>query len=222
MIAEDHKIALRKAYDDKAQERESTRLAPWKAVVRQSFLDRLQQSGAKTPLEKTPLEKTRIEKRLLELGAGSGKDSKFFQDQGLDVTCVDLSPELVKLCQQKGLNAQVCDFLDLDYAPNSFDAVYAVNSLLHVPKAELPAILEIIRTILAPQGLFYMGVWGGPSSEKVWPKDTYDPPRFFAFYPDEEIQALLSTYFKIHSFERIEDLQADNRIHMQSIVMGQL
>jgi len=203
---DNHKIALRKAYDGKAQERELTDPAPWKAALRQSFLDRLQQTGAKT---------------LLELGAGSGKDSKFFQDQGLDVTCVDLSPELVKLCQQKGLNAQVCDFTELDYAPNSFDAVYALNSLLHISKAELPAILENIRTILSPSGLFYMGVWGGPSSEKIWAQDSYDPPRFFSFYPDDKIQALLSSYFKIHTFERLENLQPDDRIHMQSIVMGQ-
>lgn len=207
MITEDHKIALRKAYDSKAQERESTTLAPWKSKVRQSFLERLQRAEAKT---------------LLELGAGSGKDSKFFQDQGLDVTCVDLSPELVKLCQQKGLNAEVRDFSNLDYAANSFDAIYAVNSLLHVPKADLPAILESVSTILSPQGLFYMAVWGGPSSEKVWSYDSYDPPRFFAFYPDEEIKTILSNYFKIHTFERINNKDPDDsRIHIQSIVMGQ-
>lgn len=200
----DPKPALRQAYNAKADERDATKIQPWKAAARQSFLDQLQQAGAKT---------------LLELGAGVGRDSLFFQENGLEVTCIDLSPELVKRCRQKGLNARVLAFGDLDYAPNSFDAVFALNSLLHVPKAELPSLLETIYSILSVNGLFFMGVWGGPDSEQVWKQDSYDPPRFFAFYPDETIQTIVSEHFEILSFDRVEDLRPDNRIHFQSIIM---
>jgi SAM-dependent methyltransferase len=74
----------------------------------------------------------------LEIGAGTGNDGLYFQNNGLDVTCTDLSPDMVNLCREKGLKAYVMDFLSLDFPPGSFDAIYALNCLLHVPTRELP------------------------------------------------------------------------------------
>jgi len=59
---------------------------------------------------------------LLEVGAGTGQDSLYFQEQGLRVLCTDLSPAMVELCQAKGLDARIADFLSLDVPPASFDA----------------------------------------------------------------------------------------------------
>lgn len=195
---------LRTAYDAKAATRDKEP-QPWKVAMRQSFLERIQNANAQT---------------LLELGPGAGHDSLWFQEQGFDVACIDLSPELVKLCQQKGLNARVLAFDELDYAPNSFDAVYALNSLLHVPKADLPGILQNIQSILTDGGHFFMAVWGGPNTEQNWKDDPYDPPRFFAFYPDDVIESILSKYFTILSFERVEVPR--QQLHMQSIIMQKL
>ena len=128
---------LREAYGRKALERESYPSADWKIKVRQEFLALLQAEQKQT---------------LLELGAGPGRDARFFQDNGLQVTCIDLSPELVELCRQKGLNAEVMDFGDLHFAAESFEAVYALNCLLHLPKHELPVVLRSIDMILKPAG----------------------------------------------------------------------
>jgi SAM-dependent methyltransferase len=137
---------LKKAYDLKADERNATPVQDWKIPERASFLSLLKKENKRT---------------LLEIGPGPGKDSKFFMDNGLQVVCIDLSPEMIKLCKQKGLTAYVMDMTDLTFPPNSFDAVYTVNSLLHLTKAELPAVLRRISLILKPTGLFYMGgVWG--------------------------------------------------------------
>src|SRR5690606_27119632 len=106
------------------------------------------------------------------------------RDQGLDVTCTDLSPEMVALCRAKGLHAHVMDFLHLDFPPASFDAVFALNCLLHVPGADLDRVLTEIHRMLRPSGLFFYGVYGGWSFEGVWPDDQHDPKRFFVFYPD--------------------------------------
>lgn len=56
----------------------------------------------------------------------------------LQVVATDLSPAMVGFCRQKGLDAHVMDFLHLDFPAGSFDAVYALNCLLHVPNADLP------------------------------------------------------------------------------------
>ena len=98
---------------------------------------------------------------LLELGAATGSDAAVFKAHSFDVVCVDLSPEMVRHCQAKGLVAHVMDVADLRFPPDSFDAVYAMNCLVHLLKAQLPEVLAGISRVLKPDGLFYVGLYGG-------------------------------------------------------------
>ena len=143
---------LRKTYDRQANQRDAGSIQEWKVEERSKFLSLLQKEDKLT---------------LLEIGSGPGRDGVFFQKQGLQVTCIDLSPEMIRLCHQKGMTAYVMDMADLTFAANSFDAVYALNSLLHLTKAELPTVLKKIDSILAPTGLFFMGVYGGDEFEGI-------------------------------------------------------
>src|SRR5688572_9552000 len=97
---------LIEAYNKHAQEREGNTLEDWKIENRAEFLSFLQKENRYL---------------FLELGSGTGKDSLFFQENGLNITCVDLSPEMVKSCQQKGLSAQVMDMTDLQFPAESFE-----------------------------------------------------------------------------------------------------
>ena len=83
----------------------------------------------------------------------------FFASHGLDVVATDMSSAMVARCRDKGLDARVMDFSQLDFPPESFDAVHAMNRLLHVPNAELPAVLNSIARVLRPGGLFFLGVY---------------------------------------------------------------
>ncbi|MFD0618524.1 class I SAM-dependent methyltransferase [Paenibacillus sp. GCM10027629] len=87
---------------------------------------------------------------MLEIGAGTGIDSIYFKENGIEVTSVDLSTEMIRYCKEKGLQAYVMDFYHLDFADNTFDAVYALNCLLHVPKNEIFDVLLGIRRIMKP------------------------------------------------------------------------
>lgn len=179
---------LRIAYDGKASERDQEAKTPWKLAERQHFLELLRQEGKQT---------------LLEIGAGTGHDSRFFADNGLHVTCTDLSPEMVRFCREKGLDAHVMDFLHLAFPAQSFDAVYSLNCLLHVPSQDLPVVLAKIRDLLKPGGLFFLGIYGGLKQEGIATKDHHEPKRFFSYHTDEELQAIASQYFEIVSFQAI-------------------
>jgi SAM-dependent methyltransferase len=98
----------------------------------------------------------------------------------------------------------VMDFLHLGFPPDSFDAVYALNCLLHVPNADLPAVLEAIRTVLRPGGMFFLGVYGGPGTEGVAEDDVHDPPRFFSWRTDEQIEEFALRSFEIVDFHVID------------------
>ncbi|MFC5814067.1 class I SAM-dependent methyltransferase [Nonomuraea harbinensis] len=178
---------LREAYDGGAERRDAATKSAWKLAEREAFLDRLKGHGCR---------------RLLEVGAGTGQDSAYFQENGLDVVAVDLSPAMVALCREKGVEAHAMDFLSLDFEPGSFDAVYALNCLLHVPDGDLPAVLGAIHTVMRPGGLFFLGVYGGGglTGESTFEQDDHYPPRFFSFRDDERLQEYAREFFEIVDF----------------------
>ncbi len=198
---------LRASYDNKAWEREAGSLQDWKKEERNSFLALLRQEQRRS---------------LLEIGAGTGRDAKFFLEQGLQVVCSDLSTEMVRLCQQKGLAALVMDCARLGFPANSFEAVYALNCLLHVPKNEFPAVLHETKRVLVPSGLFYLGVYGGSDFAGIWEDDSYEPKRYFSFYTDDQLLEVVSQTFAVHSFKRIpvEGKGAGLQLHFQSVILS--
>jgi SAM-dependent methyltransferase len=196
------KAILVDAYNRYAQERDGHLTESWKMEERATFLEILKQEHKQS---------------LLEIGAGPGKDSKFFHDNRLDVTCIDLSPEMVRLCMQKGLKAHLMDVTDLTFASNSFDAVYALNSFLHIPEAEFSMAMENVKKVLKPSGLFYLGVYGGYDFEGIWEEDSYEPKRFFSMRTDEHIQELASQHFELMSFKSME-VETDQS-HFQSLIL---
>ena len=190
------------SYNKQAEQRNKSEMEDWKVAERAEFLALLQSEQKQS---------------LLEVGAGHGRDSKFFQENDFQVTCIDLSHEMVKLCRQKGLNAHVMDMLALGFPDASFDAVYSLNSLLHLPKIELPIVLQNIRRVLKTNGLFFLGMYGGFDFEGIWEKDSYDPKRFFSFHSDEDLERVVTQSFKILSFKQI--IPGAENLHFQSLIL---
>ena len=194
---------LQSAYDAKAALRDASPIQEWKIALWTQFLRRLQaeHDSCKPPSARESEQRRAIS--LLEIGAGPGQTGRFFQDAGLAVVCADLSPEMVRLCRAKGLEAYAMDFLHLDFPAGHFDALFAQNCLLHVPKAEFPRALQAIRRVVRPGGLLFIGAYGGRDFEGVWEKDHYEPKRFYALYTDDAMRTILERFFDILDFEVI-------------------
>jgi SAM-dependent methyltransferase len=192
---------LQQFYNQNASAREHTTAPAWKQIERQHFLTLLHCEQAKT---------------LLEVGAGVGRDGLFFQQNRLQVTCTDLSAEMVAYCRAKGLTAHQLDFMQLSQLNQTFDAVFALNCLLHVASIDLPAILAQILQQLKPNGLFYYGVYGGNRFEGL--REQHDqPPRFYSFYTDAEIQKIVGEQFELVEFRHIEIVDTAG-YHFQSMI----
>lgn len=173
---------LRTAYAGGVEYRDATAKTPWKLTERAAFLDRLRAAGARS---------------LVEIGAGTGQDALFFQQQGLSVVATDLTAEMVAACAAKGLDARVMNVLAPDLQAESFDAAYSLNCLLHVPDADLPTALASVRTLLRPGGLFFLGVYGGDGSEGVAEWDRHDPPRFFSWRTRAQLLEFVGPCFDV-------------------------
>ncbi|MBV1855077.1 class I SAM-dependent methyltransferase [Catellatospora tritici] len=179
---------LREAYDARAGERDRLAKDPWKLAERQAFRDRLAPYA-----------------RVLEVGAGAGHDSAYFQEEGFSVVAADLSPVMVEHCRAKGIEAHVMDFLRLGFPPASFDAVFSMNCLLHVPNRDLPAALAAIWAVLRPGGLFFLGVYGADESrEGPMEDDKYVPPRFFSWRTDEQLLGFATACFEVVDFHSVD------------------
>lgn len=196
------KDSLKLSYNNFAEERDQSPIQPWKFHERENFLNQLKKENKKT---------------LLEIGAGPGRDGLYFQENGLSVVCIDLSEEMVKRCKEKGLEAYCMDFYQMDFPDHHFDAVYAMNCLLHVPKSNIDEVLKEVRRVLKPKGLFFYGVYGGQDTEGIWEGDKYTPKRFFSMYRDEDIQEVVKRWFSIKDFHTVS--MGEGNPHFQSILL---
>ena len=94
--------------------------------------------------------------RILDLGCGSGRDTKKFLNRGYKVEAIDGSSELCKLASEyTGIDIKCMDFFDLD-EHERYDGIWACASLLHVEKEKLVDLLMKIRSALVPGGVLYM------------------------------------------------------------------
>ena len=191
------------SYDRAVDFRESVKIPDWKKDLRWKFLAALKREGSTS---------------LIDIGAGTGIHALFFQTQGIEVSCIDLSPALVENCRQKGLPCRVLSVLDLPEIGQTFDAASALNSLLHIPSSLLPKALSNIARVLAKEGLFYWGQYGGEHREGVYQDDTYQPKRFFSLLEDDQIREFASRNFTIETFEKIQ-LENSSPLHFQSLLL---
>ena len=197
---------IKKFYNQEAELRNSKYVkSDWKIKVRENFYNLTKHENKIT---------------LLEIGAGAGYDSQFFINNGLSVTAVDISSEMVKNCQEKGIEAYELDFYNLSRLNNKYDCIYAMNTLLHVPKADLPHVLNEINAVLDSSGLFYMGLYGGQDTEGEFIKiEVSDAPRFFAFHSKSYLKEVLERHFRIIDFETLDVDSHGNIDTFHSIIM---
>lgn len=90
-------------------------------------------------------------RRVLEVGGGQGElAERIVNELHASLTFVDLSPRMVKLARDRGLDAREGDVQELPFADESFDTVIAAWMLYHVPDIER-GLSEIAR-VLVPGG----------------------------------------------------------------------
>lgn len=123
--------------------------------------------------------------RVLDLGCGPGNCAGHFANHGLIVDAWDASSEMVALAAQyDGVNARHAVFADLD-ATAIYDGIWANFSLLHAPRADMPAHLAAIRTALKPGGLFHIALKEGENAARD------GIGRHYTYYTIAELTGLL-------------------------------
>lgn len=128
---------------------------------------------------------------LVDLGCGPGRDAVLLRSLGHNVTCVDASQSMVKLCEQQGFEAICADFLSLPFESDQFNGAWAYTSLLHVPKSQIKTALKEIIRVVKNDGFIGIGMIEGDSEQYVISKKV-SLPRFFAYYSPAELEKVFT------------------------------
>jgi len=110
------------------------------------------------------------------------------------------------------------DMTAIDLPENSYDAVYSMNSLLHLQKDEFSEVMLRINSLLQADGLFYVGMYGGYDFEGISENDFYTPKRFFSFFDDDHLQTEIRKVFDVLTFNPVQ-FETKNPLHFQSLIL---
>lgn len=100
--------------------------------------------------------------RLLDCGCGNGRLAQFLQSESIDYTGVDNNRSLLAIAKKKNLRSlfRYADILKLPFPADSFDTVWCIAVLHHIPTKtlRLKAVKEM-RRVLKKNGLLVLTVW---------------------------------------------------------------
>jgi SAM-dependent methyltransferase len=109
--------------------------------------------------------------RVLDLGCGNGAKIERLAGR-FELVAVDISEQQLDLARARLPQATLLggDFSDLDFPAETFDAITAFYSIMHVPRQEHSDLFERIAGWLKPGGLFLASLShvGGPDRTYEW------------------------------------------------------
>lgn len=103
--------------------------------------------------------------QLLEVGCASGINASYVQVRDANYFGVDISPGMIDLArqyfpEQSGAKFQVADVCNLPFPDASFDAIWSVATLHHVPgRAKREQAIKEMARVLKVGGKLYLFDW---------------------------------------------------------------
>lgn len=92
---------------------------------------------------------------ILDFGCGSGRDTKYFMEQGYCTDAIDGSGELCRIASAyTGVSVKQMLFQELN-ADDEYDGIWACSSILHSTYYELKDILKKLARALKKEGILY-------------------------------------------------------------------
>ncbi|MDP3949147.1 class I SAM-dependent methyltransferase [Microbacterium sp.] len=106
--------------------------------------------------------------RMLDAGCGPGLWTEYLYDGHRDVVGVDIAAEFLAAARTRlpHLEFEHASLRDLPFADASFGGILAWYSLIHIPPADIPAILVELARVLEPGGSLLIGYFDGPPREQ--------------------------------------------------------
>lgn len=131
---------------------------------------------------------------ILDLGCGSGRDVKYFEEKGYEVIGIDFSQKLIEIGRNNVKSKLIVkDFLSLNYK-EEFNGIWACASLLHLNIKDMKIVLDNIYNALKDDGVIYISL-------KYGDFEGYIDDRFFKYVDEKSLDEIINT----KKFEILEE-----------------
>ena len=155
--------------------------------------------------------------KILDLGCGTGRDSRWFSEKGFDVTGVDFSKEMLKIAKRIAPKAKFIlqDISRLEIK-EKFDGVWCSFVLLHSRKKDIFSILKKIRRLLKKNGVLFVATREG-AGERIEPEHLNKKLKMFeTFFRTEELEKIV----KLAGFKILKSrLDSDRQESEEKIII---
>ncbi len=159
------------------------------------------------------VEKSGSGRTVLDLGCGPGFHGGILRAHGLDVVGLDITMAMLRIARlrlgQPGTLVQG-DARCLPLRHGSLAAVWAMASLLHLPKAQVGQALDGVNSVLTAGGVFASAMKEGDQDAFDGPRAgaSVAAPRYFAHYRQPEWTKLLAAAGFV---VEVQEINADSR-----------
>lgn len=124
------------------------------------------------------LEKLEEGAEILDFGCGSGRDTKYFLEQGYQVDAIDGSEELCKMASElAGIQVRHMYFQELSEV-EKYDGIWACSSILHLDHNDLEEVMKKMAVAVKTNGIIYMsfkyGTFSGERNGRYFTDMTED------------------------------------------------
>lgn len=150
--------------------------------------------------------------RILDLGSGSGRDSKYFLSKGNEVKAIEPNIELFEASTRE--IGEIVEHISIqEFQPNKeFDAIWACASLLHLTDEELVEVFGKFKDVLKADGHVYMsfkqGTYKGIKSR-----------RYFNYHTVSSLKELLPGGYEVVKNWESEDLRNSTKPKWLNVIV---
>ncbi|MGH3718799.1 MAG: class I SAM-dependent methyltransferase [Pseudonocardiaceae bacterium] len=132
---------------------------------------------------------------ILDLGAGPGRDSRYFAARGFSVVAADFSLEMLRIGRSAEVAHVQADMVHLPFRSNTFGGAWVCASLLHLPSRNHDQTLGELLRVLAPGGLAAVSMKAGEGEGWIEGKSIKRRRWFTLVDPTEFVTTLASKGF---------------------------
>ncbi|MAF50996.1 MAG: hypothetical protein CMH64_02790 [Nanoarchaeota archaeon] len=132
------------------------------------------------------------ESKILDLGCGCGRDVQYFIEYKFDVFGIDASEKIIEEARKRVEGKfKIMDINNLSFEENSFDGIWAQDSISYLSKGNIGEVFRKIFNILNENGVFFISVREGEDEKLIEHEKLGKNEIMISFFNKEELEKFL-------------------------------